>query len=100
MRKTGPRELTSRWAMVMHFPSPLKALWAPVLRFTGESIYGFDDEGKCCRHIDTWDAIRGSQAFFSREGLLDMLSQLATLNTEPQGKALPRQKLIRRRRVR
>lgn len=65
MRKTGPAELTSRWAMVMYFPSFIKAFWSPVLKFTGESIYEFDQEGKIKSHIDTWDSVCAMHTYSS-----------------------------------
>lgn len=71
--QSGPNELTTRWTMKMYF----KLLpWQPELVFTGLSIYGINPAtGRFKSHKDVWDSIQDN-AYFSREGLLDLLSQV------------------------
>jgi hypothetical protein len=97
-RQTGPRQVTTRWAMGM-VAAPLKPLLgsrAPALSFTGTSIMGFDSAGRVSSHEDTWDAIE-DQAYFSAEGAAHVASQVADLKRSPDIWSPPYQ-LVRKQR--
>ena len=83
-RQTGPRQVTTRWAMEM-VAAPLKPLLgarAPALAFTGTSVMGFDTAGRVASHADTWDAIT-NQAYFSAEGAAHVAAQVGDLRRGP-----------------
>mmetsp|Transcript_5613 Transcript_5613/g.23808 ORF Transcript_5613/g.23808 Transcript_5613/m.23808 type:complete len:213 (-) Transcript_5613:1122-1760(-) len=61
----------TRWTLNLKF----KLLpWKPVLRFTGTSEYGLDDDLLVNRHIDTWDSI--NKQTFSFEAVADLVSEM------------------------
>jgi len=96
-RQTGPREVTTRWAMGM-VAAPLKPLLgarAPRLDFTGTSIMGFDTLGRVSSHADTWDAI-ADNAYFSTEGAAHVAAQVGNLRRAPGGLWSPPYQLLRK----
>ena len=75
------RTLETRWTMRMN----MRILpWQPDLTFTGTSQYEFDlATRKVTRHSDTWDAIE-DQAYFSFEGLRELVKQATNLKLTPK----------------
>jgi hypothetical protein len=74
--RTGPLQLTTRWTMGMRLAaSPLGALWAPRLLFTGVSILEVSPaSGKLCSHVDLWDSLADNN-YLSLEAVADLVKQ-------------------------
>lgn len=90
---SGEDELTTRWTMGMKF-----ALlpWRPSVNFTGRSILTVNlSSGKFKRHVDVWDSIENN-AYFSTEGLLDLLKQLLP-NLETPNLETPTYEVLQRK---
>lgn len=103
LKQTGPLEITSRWTMTMTLAfnkvNPLRALWDPTLTFTGTSVMAINPEtGRFFRHVDTWDAVQGSQAYFSAEAFAHLLSQVADLKRTPRELETPPTTILLKRR--
>eukprot|EP00899_Mesostigma_viride_P004895 jgi/Mesvir1/14406/Mv09793-RA.1 len=78
--QTGPLELTTRWSMTMKF---WLLPWGPVVTFTGLSIMRVNEASrKFCSHVDVWDSI-SDNAYFSKEGAIDLIKQLFDLARVP-----------------
>lgn len=105
VRQTGKRDLTTRWAMEMEVGGSggsggennnnssnsgglLPAALRPKLAFTGTSILTFDDAGKICRHVDTWDSLgEAEQGYFSVAGARNVVAQLLDVRKAPASPA-------------
>ena len=74
VRVTSPNTVTTRWSMAMTvrlFP------WRPRVKFTGESIYELNDDGKIIGHIDYWDSLSdtANKSVVTKEAVADLVNQ-------------------------
>ncbi len=74
VRVTSPKTVTTRWSMAM----TVRVLpWRPRVKFTGESIYELNDDGKVIGHIDYWDSLSetANNSVVTKEAVADLVGQ-------------------------
>eukprot|EP00190_Bangiopsis_sp_CCMP1999_P003445 CAMPEP_0198734092 /NCGR_PEP_ID=MMETSP1475-20131203/50344_1 /TAXON_ID= ORGANISM="Unidentified sp., Strain CCMP1999" /NCGR_SAMPLE_ID=MMETSP1475 /ASSEMBLY_ACC=CAM_ASM_001111 /LENGTH=359 /DNA_ID=CAMNT_0044497499 /DNA_START=97 /DNA_END=1176 /DNA_ORIENTATION=- len=82
----------TRWTLKLKF---MLLPWQPILRFTGTSEYGLNDELLVERHIDKWDSINNNTPL-SLEAVRDLIKEMTRAEAfQPTGSIVP-WKLIRR----
>lgn len=93
LEATGADELTAVWTMTANVPL---LPWRPVVPFTGRSVYKVDlATGLVTSHVDTWDAVTGSNAFPSLEAAALLARRALDATQVPDGLETPRYEVLR-----